>query len=50
MDLRDRSGILQIIFEEADCGSEYFAKADEVEKRICHRCGGQGGEPVRRGQ
>ena len=27
VDLRDRSGILQIIFEEADCGSEYFAKA-----------------------
>lgn len=27
VDLRDRTGILQIIFEEADCGSEYFAKA-----------------------
>lgn len=27
VDLRDRSGILQIIFEESDCGSEYFAKA-----------------------
>ncbi len=27
VDLRDRSGILQIIFEEGDCGSEYFAKA-----------------------
>ena len=27
VDLRDRSGILQIIFEEADCGNEYFAKA-----------------------
>ena len=27
VDLRDRSGILQIIFEESDCGSESFAKA-----------------------
>lgn len=27
VDLRDRSGILQIIFEENDCGSENFEKA-----------------------
>lgn len=27
VDLRDRSGILQIIFEEGDCGEENFAKA-----------------------
>lgn len=27
VDLRDRSGILQIIFEEGDCGAESFAKA-----------------------
>lgn len=27
VDLRDRSGILQIIFEESDCGSEGFEKA-----------------------
>ena len=27
VDLRDRSGILQIIFEESDCGSEAFEKA-----------------------
>ena len=27
VDLRDRSGLLQIIFEEADAGSEIFAKA-----------------------
>ncbi len=27
VDLRDRSGILQIIFEESDCGSESFEKA-----------------------
>ncbi|NWO21162.1 aspartate--tRNA ligase [Oribacterium sp. oral taxon 102] len=26
-DLRDRSGILQILFEEADCGTEVFEKA-----------------------
>ncbi|MBQ8816367.1 MAG: aspartate--tRNA ligase [Lachnospiraceae bacterium] len=27
VDLRDRSGILQIIFEESECGSEAFSKA-----------------------
>ncbi|MBR6527740.1 MAG: Asp-tRNA(Asn)/Glu-tRNA(Gln) amidotransferase GatCAB subunit C, partial [Lachnospiraceae bacterium] len=26
-DLRDRSGILQLIFEECDCGTEVFEKA-----------------------
>ena len=26
-DLRDRSGILQILFEEKDCGQEVFEKA-----------------------
>ncbi len=30
VDLRDRSGILQIIFEESDCGTENFAKACKV--------------------
>ena len=30
VDLRDRSGILQIIFEESDCGSENFAKAEKL--------------------
>ena len=30
VDLRDRSGILQIIFEENDCGSENFAKAEKL--------------------
>ena len=30
VDLRDRSGILQIIFEEQDCGTEYFAKAEKL--------------------
>lgn len=29
-DLRDRSGIIQIIFEEADCGSEDFGKAEKL--------------------
>ena len=30
VDLRDRSGILQIIFEEHDCGAEDFAKAEKL--------------------
>ena len=30
VDLRDRSGILQLIFEESDCGSESFAKAEKM--------------------
>ncbi len=30
VDLRDRSGILQIIFEESDCGVESFAKAEKL--------------------
>ena len=30
VDLRDRSGILQIIFEEANCGAESFAKAEKL--------------------
>lgn len=30
VDLRDRSGILQIIFEEDKCGSESFAKAEKM--------------------
>ena len=30
VDLRDRSGILQLIFEESDCGSENFQKAEKL--------------------
>ena len=30
VDLRDRSGILQVIFEESDCGAENFAKAEKL--------------------
>ena len=30
VDLRDRSGILQIIFEENDCGPENFEKAEKL--------------------
>ena len=30
VDLRDRSGIVQIIFEEADCGTENFEKAEKM--------------------
>lgn len=29
VDLRDRSGLLQVIFEESDCGNENFAKAEK---------------------
>ena len=30
VDLRDRSGILQVIFEESDCGTENFVKAEKL--------------------
>ena len=30
VDLRDRAGILQVIFEESDCGPENFAKAEKL--------------------
>lgn len=30
VDLRDRAGILQVIFEESDCGAEHFAKAEKL--------------------
>ncbi len=30
VDLRDRSGLLQIIFEENDCGGDNFAKAEKM--------------------
>ena len=30
VDLRDRSGILQIIFEESDCGTESFEEAEKL--------------------
>lgn len=40
VDLRDRSGILQIIFEESDCGAESFAKAEKL------RSGSWGGNSV----
>ena len=29
-DLRDRTGIIQIIFEDSDCGAESFAKAERL--------------------
>ena len=34
VDLRDRSGILQIIFEESDCGAESFAKAERLKSEF----------------
>ncbi len=30
LDLRDRSGLLQLIFEESDCGADNFAKAEKL--------------------
>lgn len=30
VDLRDRAGLLQVIFEESDCGGEHFAKAEKL--------------------
>ena len=35
LDLRDRSGILQIIFEEEHCGKEVFAKAQKLRAEFC---------------
>lgn len=35
VDLRDRSGLLQIIFEEAQCGNEIFAKAEKLRAEFC---------------
>ena len=37
-DLRDRTGILQIIFEEADCGKESFEKAEKLRSEYCRSC------------
>jgi len=34
-DLRDRSGLLQIIFEESDCGAEAFEKAASLRSEFC---------------
>lgn len=47
VDLRDRSGLLQIIFEESDCGAENFAKAETLRSefvaaivgKVCRREG-----------
>ena len=47
VDLRDRSGILQVIFEEAQCGTECFDKAGKlrsefvvaIEGTVCKRAG-----------
>ncbi len=34
-DLRDRTGILQIIFEESDCGTQSFEKAEKLRAEYC---------------
>ena len=47
VDLRDRSGILQVIFEESQCGAECFEKAGNlrsefvaaIEGTVCKRAG-----------
>ena len=47
VDLRDRSGILQIIFEESKCGTEIFEKAGKLRSefviavtgQVCERAG-----------
>ena len=35
LDLRDRSGIVQIIFEEESCGIEIFEKAAKIRAEFC---------------
>ena len=35
LDLRDRSGIVQIIFEEETCGKEVFEKAAKIRAEFC---------------
>lgn len=35
LDLRDRSGIVQIIFEEETCGKEIFEKATKIRAEFC---------------
>ena len=48
VDMRDRSGLLQVIFEESDCGAESFGKAEKLRSefviavtgKVCLRQGG----------
>lgn len=35
LDLRDRSGILQVIFEETECGTQVFEKAMKLRSEFC---------------
>lgn len=41
VDLRDRSGILQIIFEESECGAESFSKAEKLRSEFVIAVTGQ---------
>lgn len=41
VDLRDRSGILQVIFEEEKCGTESFAKAEKLRSEFVVAITGQ---------
>lgn len=48
VDVRDRSGLVQVIFEESDCGKEAFEKAEKLRSefvvaitgKVCKREGG----------
>ena len=40
VDLRDRSGILQVIFEESQCGTECFEKAGKLRSEFVAAIGG----------
>ena len=40
VDLRDRSGILQVIFEESQCGAECFEKAGKLRSEFVAAIGG----------
>ena len=46
IDLRDRSGILQIVFDENECRSRWIYKGRNAQKRICHCCDRYGSRNV----
>ncbi len=41
VDMRDRAGILQVIFQESDCGAENFAKAEKLRSEFVIAVGGR---------
>ena len=46
VDLRDRAGILQVIFEESDCGTEHFAKAEKLRSEFVAAVTGRVEKPL----